>query len=378
MKNDSFKKQFINYFLDFLNTDLEGSRVVSQVDYFESLYKDEMHRHTLRWHLSDKRWNDHIKIMKEFALKRPKYLRKYLNDYFDLGGEYILSVSDVNNGRVIINNNIKVNNSFNGRYFQNNKISITAFPKQGFVFSHWEGNIEDITSFSLIVDNNTEDINIKPVFVKAENPLAGRLIIDEISTNNHKSGDWIELYNVSQDTIDVINWIIADSKHKYRIKEGLIPPDGFLVITQRDKDFTSYYDSIYHVGNFGFGLGKRKETIKLYSDNGALIDSVHYEVVSIDTSYTMELSSPFANNSVSDNWLLIPGSGSPGYMSAYYVESKIQEAQKYWVKKGILYGIILLLVFLFLMKQSSSKNQSRKNIINREEKRTKWRLTNFF
>ena len=55
---------------------------------------------------------------------------------------------------------------------------------------------------------------MKAVFEKFEHPLVHQIMINEVSPNNKKSGDWLEIYNNSESSINLENWILADSKNE--------------------------------------------------------------------------------------------------------------------------------------------------------------------
>ncbi|MEZ4985291.1 MAG: CotH kinase family protein [Saprospiraceae bacterium] len=81
LQNNSFRHQFINRFADYLNTDFSAERATQVVDSFYLMLHQEMPRHLKRWRLSEKEWNRQLDIMREFADKRPEYMRQFLADF---------------------------------------------------------------------------------------------------------------------------------------------------------------------------------------------------------------------------------------------------------------------------------------------------------
>jgi plastocyanin len=96
----------------------------------------------------------------------------------------------------------------------------------------------------------------------------GDLVINEILTHqdNDTPGDWIELYNASDDTIDINGWFLSDDEDDLAKVElsGLptIAPGGYLVLTE-----ASHFGTTADASN-GFALSELGETIYLSSGEG--------------------------------------------------------------------------------------------------------------
>jgi len=106
---------------------------------------------------------------------RPEIILRDLNEYFDLDGTFKITLnSDKNKGYLIINSiqilpsspGIDDPGLFEGSYFQNIPIRVTAVPFTGFYFSHWEGTIHKNDKNPSIEFNSNEDIFLEPVFLK--------------------------------------------------------------------------------------------------------------------------------------------------------------------------------------------------------------------
>lgn len=107
----------------------------------------------------------------------------------------------------------------------------------------------------------------------AGNLAYGAIVINEIlSHSDASSGDWVELYNTTNTSIDVSSWFLsddADALKKYQIANGtIIPAGGYLVFTQNNNFGVGANDT----GNLsGFGLSELGETLFLSSGaNGNL------------------------------------------------------------------------------------------------------------
>lgn len=352
LENRSFEKAFVNRFCDYLNTSLSSRVVEQKIDEFQLRLEPEIPRHLDRWHLSLDRWYEQINQMRIFARQRPDHCRMHLMEKFDLGREREVRIDVSEGGKVILNHNLKLKGAgFEGKYFERVPIRLQAVPRLGYRFSHWEG-IDvppDAGEFTLSLTEGA--YHIRAVFEKYVHPLAGKVMINEISANNRESGDWIELYNYSDETVQMGDWIFTDRGHEFMLPDVTIPPRDYLILCEDSKDFVQVFPKAYrYIGDFDFGLNKRYERLGLFSPEGALVDSIIYEVPPIDTVFTMNLLLPNLDNADFENWELLRGIGTPNAANRYYVESTIQARRELWIEIGIAAGVILLCIMLLALR----------------------------
>jgi len=90
--------------------------------------------------------------------------------------------------------------------------------------------------------------------------------------------DWIELYNMSYNPVDISGYYLTDNltnKTLFRIQEGtIIPARGFLIIWA-DKEEWQNYPGAYEL-HAKFSLSKSGDTIGLFSPNLAPVDIVTF------------------------------------------------------------------------------------------------------
>lgn len=169
LENDEFKSQFINTFADRLNTIYEGETVLKQIEYYEQLYYPYVEGHIKRWNesvVNISSWEKEIKSIKEFATKRPDYVRQHILNYFHLSGLADVNVEVSNGGKVKVNKVMIESNSstWKGTYFKNLHVTFQAIPENGYVFKGWTGTIESKDeNISIELKDN---INLKPIFSK--------------------------------------------------------------------------------------------------------------------------------------------------------------------------------------------------------------------
>jgi CotH protein/chitobiase/beta-hexosaminidase-like protein/lamin tail-like protein len=353
LENPTFKQEFLTRFADHLNSTFASSRVESAINGMYEQLLPEMDRHLERWNLKEENWKFHINIMRTFAKERPDYVRMHLMEMFDTGDLVNLEAEATTGGQLVINDQIKIENKlFKGQYFEKIPVQIRAIPKFGYRFIGWKGVELDNNSLeATIYLERGKTTSIKALFAPYKHPLAGSVMINEISCNNNKSGDWIEIYNYSKESVSLNNWYLTDNKHYFKIPDVTISPKDYVVLCQNKEKFLKIHPGFNIIGDFHFGLNKRHETLGLFTADGAAIDSVSYDLSPIDSAYTLNLALPYLNNSDIDNWEITYGNGSPNSANPFYLESRIKAEQKIWLRVGIGIGLVLLMSLMVSFKK---------------------------
>jgi len=348
LENEDFKTQFVSRFLDHLNDSFDSDRVVTRLYEFVEAYKREMPRHWERWNLKEHRWYNEIELMQLFAEERPAYMRKHLQETFDTGEQLDINLCVEGGGQVKINDHLKSGDGRQLKYFKGIPVQFEAIPNFGFRFSHWEGVAvpDSITRFQLTFEKNNE-FEIKAVFEPFKHPLAGQIVINEVSCNNKKTGDWVELYNSTDEEVNLKGWILTDLKNEFRFPEFKLPGKSYAIVSEKEKKLrNSIPTQLGIIGDIGYGLSKRREVVQLYSHQGDMVDSIGYLLEPTDSVFTYNLMLPDLDNGDEENWVMSPGIGTPGSGNPYFVESKIRIEQERYVKIGAMVGLILILLFL--------------------------------
>ncbi len=366
LANESFKLNFINRFCDRMNTSLSAEFTLNRLEEFIDKYEPEVARQMERWNLEEWVRDEQLERMTKFAKNRPTYVRNHLREYFDLGEDSEVILSSSVGGQVVLNDAIVIKNkTYYGQYFQGVPINVKAIPKFGYRFSHWEGIANDNTAGNENIDiqfspEKNKEI-IRAVFEPFEHPLAGKIIINEISPRDKEAGDWIELYNKTEEAIAIDGWIFSDAKNTFSIPAVSIGPKEHLILCQNEQSFKRTYPGVKSlVGSFNFGLNKRGEQLALYDDRGASIDSVKYSVDPLDTIFTVGLLLPHLDNGDPENWKIEMGQGTPEAMNPQFLQSSIRSAQNLWIRSGILFGIIICgLIFILMKGYLKPSNQRR-------------------
>ncbi len=329
IENEGFRNSFINRSADLLNTIFKEGIVLHKLDSIYNILEPEIRSHTIRWGGSKSDWIDNVDVIRDFAKRRPDYLRDHIIHEFDLAGsaEISLHISPAGSGIVKLNTLILAEEHWNGVYFSDVPIELKALPKPGYKFTGWSEDLSqssDQLAFSL-----SKNTSVTAQFEKINDNTA-YIQINEISflpSEEYSAGEWIELYNPYGSLVDVSNWTIKgnDDNIKFRIPPHTkLPPDGYLVITGDSKDFSNYYPDVQsRVGNLISEIEDNGESFRLFDLSGNLIDQVNFSAstpwpdLSNSSAKTIAFWNRAKDNNVAGNWAISVRHGTPGYKNEF-------------------------------------------------------------
>ena len=325
LSNPGFKREFVNQYADRLNTTFYSDRVIFVVDSLKQFYVPEINDHLTRWGLSYSNWLNNLENIKNYAINRPAYCRNHMKSVLGLSGTMLIRIyiNNVGLGKVRINSIIPDTYPFFGTYFEGVPVKLTAIPTPGNKFLYWENS--GFVSNSRTIDYDmTASGTFLAVFGTA-NSTDNKIVINEINYNSSPdkdSKDWIELYNSGSTSVNLKGWIISDAgpESGFIITSDIILAPGTLVVICRETDaFSRIYPKIKNkTGDLNFGLSSSGDEIKLFDPQGNLIDFVKYSSSSPwptdanGTGASIELTDPFMDNNLGENWKSRYNGGTPG------------------------------------------------------------------
>ena len=158
-----------------------------------------------------------------------------------------------------------------------------------------------------------------------------KVVINEINYNSSDSfnpEDWVEIYNISTDTLNLGSWLIKDDNdnHIFAIPSNTILLPGHYIVFCRDTmSFKALFPDVDQIiGNLGFGFGGGSDNVKLFDSSKLLVDVVNYDdvppwpTVPDGNGPTLELINPFRDNTMGVNWAASNGNGTPGEENSVY------------------------------------------------------------
>lgn len=155
-------------------------------------------------------------------------------------------------------------------------------------------NMKSDRSMSLYEGNYTTDLAPTPGLAnttasaaimeqRMANANASKVFISEVSAGTSRTSDtegtqpeWIELVNMSAETVDLSDWGLSDDAghpRKWQFPQGArINPGEYLVITLASEDVQSVSSGTYQA-NFGLSLlADAEETVTLCTPDGSVVD----------------------------------------------------------------------------------------------------------
>ncbi|MCB0746449.1 MAG: CotH kinase family protein [Ignavibacteriae bacterium] len=320
IENPIIKNRFVNQIADLLNTNFKSTRVVGVINSLANHISSEITKHRNRWGLGGESLNK----MTAFANERPAYLRTHVRNYFNAGLDGAITLNSSSGGEIQINT-IKLAEKdlpWSGTYFVNVPIEIKAIPNKGYKFDGWTGVVEsDDSELSLIVSRTT---NLSASF-SIDSSSANDIVINEInynSSNNFDTGDWVELYNKTDASIDISGWYFSDSddNHKFIFpSETIVNSKEYLVLVENDSAFTNRFPEVNnYLADLGFGFNGAGELLRLFNQENQIVDSLTYDdiapwpIEADGAGSTLELIDAESDNSVGINWRASLEHGTPG------------------------------------------------------------------
>ena len=279
-------------------------------------------KHNQRWGTMQS-WNSEINEIKNFNNQRSAYVRRHLEEMFDLpdSKNLFLKILPSNSGKIKISSIVIDDNLWAGSYYPGIPISIKAIPKKGYRFLKWEES--SITNNE--INHDLSDANTLTAVFEIAEENENSIVITEInysSSEKFDSGDWVEIYNTSESTIDLNGWSFKDNDNSHTFifdNNTLLEPGAYMVLSNDLSKIKSKFSNLKQLlGPFDFGLGK-DDQVRIYNNNEKLVDSVHYQNIfpwplkANGGGSTLELINPLLDNSNHSSWIASTEYGSPGY-----------------------------------------------------------------
>jgi len=256
IQNETYRKKFINTYCVVAGSVFDWDRVKETLQYLYDRVEPAMNLeggsayssyNNVRNNLSG-RLNNAINAMKNFS-------------DFQLSDSKAYSVklkSDVQGAVITVNGVALPTGSFNGKLFAPTILDVQA--PAGYRFSAWKKDDGSTYSSRADIELPSENINLTASFSPLTETSKKKygftpVRINEVSGSNNsfideyfKKGDWVELYNTTEEPIDVEGMYLTDNLEKltkYQITKGntkantIIPAHGHLIIWCDNKRATT-------------------------------------------------------------------------------------------------------------------------------------------
>lgn len=153
--------------------------------------------------------------------------------------------------------------------------------------------VSDTSDTSMQLDtSDTSDTSVE--IVESE------LVINEILADSDTTSDWLELYNGSDEEMDISGYGLSDDPDdplSVLPENTTIPAGGHLLIWADDGDGSEPEPHVL------FKLSKDGETVSLYDTTGALLDQVEFPMIDEDGDGSADPDKSYGRSpDGSDNW----------------------------------------------------------------------------
>src|SRR5690554_4854616 len=166
-------------------------------------------------------------------------------------------------------------------------------------------------------------MSLHAVFEYNSNPQA-EIAITEIMyhpADEMNSGQWVELYNASSESVDVSGWkLTGNMPYKSFIipQSTYIPAESHIVLCTNENAFSLNYSVSNVVGNIPFDFSNKTDIVSLYDKGGYLIDKLTYADANPwpkkadGYGYSLSFDESADDNSRSEYWHGADYYGTPG------------------------------------------------------------------
>lgn len=223
LDNPDFRAQFLGRAADLLNTTFAPEQVTARIDTLAAELGPDIQFEQALWS-SPGDWEASVAYLREFARERPDAMRQHLVRHFNLQGtaELAFSPPAEGEGRVAVNGMMLPDELWQGVYFQQTAVRVTAVPEPGYCFAGWlPAELPQTPAITLSV---SEPQTFAPLFQRncGHQPQPGDVTITRIQIDDSGTieGDWFELLVTRPGGADLRGWRITDNDTKTGTDEG--------------------------------------------------------------------------------------------------------------------------------------------------------------
>jgi hypothetical protein len=335
LDNEGFRQYYLQRYIDLYNTAFHPASMHPYLDEIEARMLPEMDQHVARWGGTVTQWQNNVKKIRNFISSRHNYLPEGFENCWDLTGPYevTFAVEPAGAGQVQINT-ITPELPWGGMYFSGVQTELKAIESNvEYEFDKWV-----LSNHTVLPNDSAMEVGFE--FTSGDNIIAmfkpklyvDSLVINEIMYNpadGFDTEDWVEFYNPHQYALDITGWSFKDDDdaHIFEFPENtIIDSLGFIVVSRDTAVFSTFYPDVLNViGDMDFGLSGSGDLIRLYNNEGILIDTVHYSDIAPWPTEpdgggpSLELIAPNLDNALAENWMASAGNGTPGAMNSLMV-----------------------------------------------------------
>ncbi len=211
----AFFDQFLSRTADLLNTTLAPTSVIAHIDALAAELEPDIAYETMRWP-NPANWEANVEELRDFARRRPDFVRQHIVEGFHLNGTVQLTLNPPINGSgsVAANGSLVPDLPWQGIYFYDAPIQLTAAPAPGYRFAGWDPPSLPQTPTITLTARAAQTITPRFEQADPDAPMPGDVILSAIEK------DQFELYVARPGGVDLRGWRITDNDTKTATDEG--------------------------------------------------------------------------------------------------------------------------------------------------------------
>lgn len=305
LEREDMKEKFANTICDLFSCAFSSENAVNVLEQLidecdtECMYALE-NGYTSTW-ANASTFADSRQQIRDFAEKRPMVMKKSIINNFEYENEYYTVTFRNPTGAesALSSQTITASGTLTGEYFTACSVQISAQIYDGYLFDHWEINGQTYTQESVTLDSSLADENGNiSVILYVNRTSKSGVYISEVYTAG--SGDWIELYNSSDETVTIKNYYLSDKDdklQKWEIPETIIPAHGTFTVACKNNEEESALKK--YRTNFSLKTG---ETLFLTDESGNILSKVSIVEMEETQSLTRKADGKYSISSVTPDF----------------------------------------------------------------------------
>ena len=219
LKNNEFRNKFINVYCDYANEVLTPEKGDAMADYYLQNYTDRLSNSMVRWwgfyggskesNLSYNRQQyteKKIPFIKQFFKERASYTLEDMKNYLGISGNMqTITLKTNGSGKIMINSIVPdtSNGSWNGKYYSDIPVTLTAIPEDNASFTGWGGDVSG-------TDNTITVTLSKSMSITADFGEKKEVKGDVNSDGSLTVADLVMLEKWLLGTGDIVDWQVGD------------------------------------------------------------------------------------------------------------------------------------------------------------------------
>ncbi len=240
--------------------------------------------------------------IRDFAEKRPTVMLRSLSKQFGYDMEYYnVKLYNPVGAETCLNSQILTSSgTASASYFKAVSVTAQTKPYAGYEFDRWEVNGKAYTDEKLEISASMadEEENITVTLYLKKTAVDAAPVISELYTAGE--GDWIEIYNPSDEAVSIGGYFLSDDEEdlkKWEFPACSVPAKGVITVSCKNNKETS----ALHRYQVNFNL-KTGETLYFSDKDGNILSSARVVVMDEDKSITLGIDGKYRIGTITEGY----------------------------------------------------------------------------